>query len=693
MTPQDITFTPFDTHASVHAGDTLSDVLESLGKTMNTAVVVYDENLKLICVNGVATATMKRPDAFYEIGADYGDTVRYMVSQGYFGEDLTSENVETYLSNLSSNLKARKSGYLQWENRTDDGRRLRHNVIIGADGHLVTCIEDITKLSRTKDLANMAFAVGDAGYWTLRFDPDTYYLSDTLRNMLTPRECEHVEKNGWMDLIHIEDRRTTWAAWERSFQSGEKMDFTYRVVSEKSGVRYFRNIGYPEFSTTGKPLGTICFCSDVTPQRMTEISLQNAKNAAESALLAGNEFLARMSHEIRTPMNGIMGMTDALLYGGKCDAGREELNVIKRSAENLLRVLDDTLEMAKLKAQNLHMPLKSECPRQAITDAGKLWQKKASDNGTTLRIRIHKSIPERMEFDRFRFEQCLNNLLSNAVKFTKDGEITLISKIISTENSQRFVTVVKDTGIGMSPAQQERIFTPYAQGDDTIKDRFGGTGLGMSITKNLIEGMGGKLQVQSVPGEGTVFLISLPTKIEVDAPVQIPAVQDLAARAVQNTPAPQTYGHTLPIIESPDDERSRLSQISLLVAEDNETNRLVIKSLFEHIFGKIHFAENGRQAIETLETCAIDIVLMDIHMPVMDGIEATIAIRSSHAAYKNIPIIALTADPEYQQKRVCLNIGMDNALSKPVNRDEIIDACLEALKKPVQALVTQARSA
>ncbi len=670
-----------------------------LSQALSKGVVLYNPDGVLIYRSETATKHFNIPETVTALGASFDTLIEHLETDGVFGNDGTDERAADYREKIESLKQSGRIDHYEFEERTESGRRVRHNTICAEDGSLLIYIEDITKGSRSREMAEIAFSIGNAGYWSTRFETGKYYLSETIRNLMTDEEVRDIQENGWWNRLHKEDLKATRAAWAKSFKTGEKMDFVYRLLSEKTGTRYFRNVGYPEFSTTGKPVGTTCFVMDVTEQKNTEIQLELAKISAENALSKSNAFLARMSHEIRTPMNGIMGMTQALLSSERGNEASEELHIIQRSAENLLRVLDDTLEMAKLKSEDTDHVVKPESPRQAISDAGRLWKQKAADNGTRLIVRVHNSVPESLIFDRSRFEQCLNNLLSNAVKFTENGEISVLSKLIQKDGQDMFVVAVKDTGIGMTTEQQKQVFLPFKQADETIKSRYGGTGLGMSITKNLVEMLGGTLQMRSVVGEGTVFLMSLPVAVQADEEPSSPTAQELAdaARVIpapqitrEQAPTPQeappvsqapnvSPASTLPQVSCADEARSGLSDISVLVAEDNDTNRMVVKALFEHVFGEIYFAENGQEAIKVLASRPIDIVLMDIHMPVMDGIEATLAIRNSEASYSNVPIIALTADPEFQQRRVCMNIGMDDARSKPVNREDLIESCLKVL--------------
>jgi len=581
-----------DTQAEQTSDSTLPlHILGGLTQALSTAIITYDADNSVTyrCAN--ASKHFNIPEDVIAPGSNFNDLVDFLVMHKAFGSDSDDCKVGEYLDTIAAFRKTENVNRHHREQRTESGRRLRHNTICAEDGSLIIYIEDITKESRSREMADIALKIGNAGYWSLCFETQRYFLSETVRKLLTEDEVEDIQENGWWNRLHEDDLEPSRAAWQHAFKTGEKMDFTYRIACEKSGTRYFRNVGYPEFSTNGKPLGAMCFVMDVTDQKKIEEELERAKVTAETALSTSNTFLA-----------------------------------------------------------NLDNIVKPESPRQAISDVGRLWKQKAAENGTSLTVRIHKSVPDLLEFDRSRFEQCLNNLLSNAVKFTQNGEISILSKLTQQDGRDMLVVAVKDTGIGMTPEQQEKVFLPFKQADDTIKSRFGGTGLGMSITKNLVELMGGTVQMRSKVAEGTVFMMLLPVSLQTQNNTPAPLSADFATQAmpqppkplpkltpenqVKNTadpasdkPASPAPNNALPQVMSADEARSGLSNMTVLVAEDNDTNRMVVKALFEHVFGEMYFAENGREAIEILGSQHVDIVLMDIHMPIMDGIEATIAIR------------------------------------------------------------------
>jgi CheY-like chemotaxis protein len=341
------------------------------------------------------------------------------------------------------------------------------------------------------------------------------------------------------------------------------------------------------------------------------------------------------------------------------------LELIQSSAEKIVRIVDESLEHTKLAEAKIQLDPQTASPRESVEAVCALWEQKAVENGIDLQCRIDAKVPETILFDSHRYEQCLNNLISNAVKFSPAGKIQVLLTTIENKRGRSLVAVVKDSGIGMNKAQLSTLFEAYTQADKSISGRFGGTGLGMNITKQLIELMGGKITAKSEIGTGTIIALSLP--------IQEDRRQEEDRR--QNTSRDLVDG----MLENAVKEETEYAALKMLVVDDNPTNHMVVSSLLGSIVKHIDVAENGVEAISALdaaqaENAQYDIVLMDIHMPVMDGIEATLAIRGSQEPYTNIPIVALTADPQYQQRRLCKNIGMDDALAKPVKLTELLSA-------------------
>ena len=444
---------------------------------------------------------------------------------------------------------------------------------------------------------------------------------------------------------------------------------------------------------------------EITELKRREAQLDEARKTADKANTAKSAFLARMSHEIKTPLNAIVGMSDALMEDVTDPETIETLEYIVTAAEGLSHVLGQTLDHAKLMSEKVVVELQAHDMREMVQKVVGMWKKPCAAKNVKLNIHVHQNIPETLVFDRFRLQQCINNLMSNAVKFTDKGHITVASKMIEKPGKPPYVAiVVQDTGVGMSEEASERIFNAYEQADQSTTRIFGGTGLGLSITKQLIEAMSGSISVQSDLGKGTAFLITLPANMS-ESEHPIDAVTSLVGHKPTPVPAPEPAQAVEPNLtavntdncnEKPaeadvqskdmtaNEETTPFEGLSVLCVEDNPVNHAVISKLIGQQVKSIAFANNGEEGLKALATQQFDIVLMDIHMPVMDGIEATLKIRGSQKPWADVIIIAVTADPDFQYQKVCRNIGMNDAIGKPVKRQDILDSIarsLDVLKK------------
>jgi len=435
---------------------------------------------------------------------------------------------------------------------------------------------------------------------------------------------------------------------------------------------------------------------DITELKRREEQLQEAREEAEQANTAKSAFLARMSHEIKTPLNAIVGMSDALMEDTEDPEILETLEYIVTAAEGVSHVLGQTLDHAKLMSEKVIVELQQDDLRDTVKKVAGMWKKPCAKKNVKLNVHIHKNIPEEVVFDRFRFQQCLNNLLSNAIKFTDSGHITVAAKMIEKSGKPKTIAiVVQDSGVGMSEDAQARIFNAYEQAEKSTTRVFGGTGLGLSITKQLVEAMNGTISVQSDEGKGTAFLMMIPGDLEVSEDPLGAIAGNLAAEppaSVETVPvsdltpvdAPQleaTVSQEEGASEKPasPEEKTPFEGLSVLCVEDNPVNHAVIKKLIGKQVKTISFAHNGEEGLKALSAQNFDVVLMDIHMPVMDGIEATLKIRGSDKPWADVIIIAVTADPDFQYQRVCRNIGMNDAIGKPVKRQDILDSIARSL--------------
>jgi len=382
-------------------------------------------------------------------------------------------------------------------------------------------------------------------------------------------------------------------------------------------------------------------------------SLRQARRDAEAASDAKSVFLANMSHEIRTPFHGLMGMLSLLRETGLNARQIDYLRTATESADHLLALLNDILDMSQLESGRMSLALASVDLRALLRDVEALMRPQATAKHLALHLDADPSVPERVMADATRVKQVVFNLLSNAIKFSEQGAVVLDLRSREAVNEQPATLefIVSDTGIGMDSATLDRLFNRFAQGDGSHSRRHGGTGLGLEISRNLARLMGGDITVRSTPGEGSAFSFRMPL-LTVDAAA--PALPAWAAEAMPPAARP----------------------LQVLVAEDHPVNRQYMAALLETMGHHAHFTANGQEAVDAIRlrgsAAPFDIVLMDLHMPVLDGTGATRAIRAlPEPAAATVPIVALTADAFADTRDRCLVAGMNDFLTKPVSPQKL----------------------
>ena len=437
-------------------------------------------------------------------------------------------------------------------------------------------------------------------------------------------------------------------------RNGHSDAYELKVYNKKGEPKWWLISGAPHYNDKGDLIGSIGIHLDITGQKRLEHDLKEAKLQAEKSAEAKELFLANMSHEIRTPMNAIMGMSQQLYKTTLTSRQSTFLHAILHSAEHLLVIINDILDISKIEAGKLNLEAIGFSMQESVQGALEVMQHKAEEKGLVLKAVIDEAVNEVLIGDPHRFKQVLLNMISNSIKFTEKGSVTIGCSVLATAAGRQTIQIaVTDTGIGMDEAYLGQLFNKFSQEDDSVARKYGGTGLGMSICKKLIELMDGKIEVSSKKNEGTSITFILP--FQTGNQSDLPAKEEMVFNS------------------------SLLAGCRILLVEDNEMNRLVATTTLEHYSVELQEAVNGEEAIRMLKNAHFDLVLMDVQMPVMNGIEATHAIRRDISA--TIPIIALTANAIKGESDKCIAAGMNAYISKPFQEQVLVRTICSLLGK------------
>ncbi len=520
----------------------------------------------------------------------------------------------------------------------------------------------------------LAAEVGALGIWELDLATRTFTADRRLTDMmaLPPNNVEN-RLSAALERIHPEDRERVQSALNRAAAHEPPISVEFRVVFPDGQVRHVlgRAIGLRD--REGRAVKLVGANVDITDQKRVEATLQQARDAAVAASQAKSDFLANMSHEIRTPMNGVLGMNGLALELATDPVQREYLSLVRSSAEGLMGVINEILDFSKIEAGHMHIEMSDVEVKPWLDEIVRPLQVRAQEKGLTLQAELAPELPAVLRTDALRLRQIVNNLAGNAIKFTAQGGVTLRLHPAAPSTSDRLTLVldVIDTGIGIAPEKQALIFEPFSQADGSITRQFGGTGLGLSICHRLCALLGGTIGLESTPGCGTTFRVRLPVEA---AP--------LSSRhsAIQKAPA---MTHPPPArSDSVASGRADAAGNSLriLLAEDHPVNQKVAQIMLTKSGHTVEVVADGAQAVEAARSGGFDLILMDMQMPVLDGLEATRRIRAEEREQQRprVTIIAMTANAREEDRATCLAAGMDDFVSKPIRMATLVEK-LQAL--------------
>lgn len=475
----------------------------------------------------------------------------------------------------------------------------------------------------------------------------------------------------WQSLLHPSDRESTLDLF-RAHMDGRSDAYKaeVRMLCKDGSWAWVLTSGRViDRDEDGEPTRIAGVQVDITEQKEVQERLRVARDLAETANRAKSEFLANMSHEIRTPMTAIIGYTDLLRdgfsRGGMLSPGEAEkaTEIISRNGQHLLAIINDILDISKIEAGKLEIECVPTDIRTMIADMCSLLRVRADGKGIALRSMVSDAVPRYVATDPVRVRQILMNLVGNAIKFTEVGGVDLLVSASPTSDSQWAISFeVRDTGIGIAPSLCARLFTAFSQADTSMSRRFGGTGLGLLISRRLAAALGGSISVSSAVDVGSTFTFSIITSA---------------------TPEPQTAGDAGTAAPAGESAAAPLEGVRVLFAEDGPDNQRLIGFHLKRLGAEVTVVENGRDAVQEAvgshgNGTAFDVILMDMQMPILDGYAAASAIK---AAGCSTPIIALTAHAMPEDRARCVEAGCDEYTTKPISRDALADVCARILRK------------